>query len=90
MTKKPPKSLSVFALIGYQLFHGSLRHKCVLEPTTTISNQFNVHLVEWNTNEQPYTFQGAKLDHFWDTATSKRQRFIAYFNRNVQINTVNR
>ena len=33
--------LSVFALIGYQLFHGMLRRKCVLKPPLEIHNEFD-------------------------------------------------
>ena len=36
--------LSVFALIGYQLFHGMLRRKCVLKPTVEMHTEFDMTL----------------------------------------------
>ena len=40
--------LSVFALIGYQLFHGMLRRKCVLKPPLEIHNEFDYSLTMWD------------------------------------------
>uniref|UniRef100_S4RRT3 Sodium channel protein n=1 Tax=Petromyzon marinus TaxID=7757 RepID=S4RRT3_PETMA len=44
--------LSVFALIGLQLFMGNLRHKCILWP---IANQTNV--TEFNETAEPFNWE---------------------------------
>ena len=49
--------LSVFALIGYQLFHGMLRRKCVLKPTLELHDEFTVNLTRWKDIPEDYEYK---------------------------------
>lgn len=46
--------VSVFALIGYQLFHGTLRNKCVLIPGYIENGPDALYLADWNSSYATY------------------------------------
>ena len=70
-------SLSVFALIGYQLFHGSLRHKCVLKPQTEKSQDFSLWLLEWNVTENRYAYPvDSNVEQYLDDEYDYRGNYL--------------
>ena len=75
--------LSVFALIGLQLFMGNLRQKCVLMPPSLLSNHtFNASLHGNNTHSNnSWDFN---YDEYINNPGNKRQ--IVVLNYLLQIN----
>ena len=81
--KNSSESLSVFALIGYQLFHGSLRHKCVIQPNSTVAKAgfqnlaFKMLYSDWLFNQYLKTvLQNFRLELMvWDLGSVPNLKF---------------
>ena len=73
--------LSVFALVGLQLFMGHLRHKCVKNFTETIYEDYNGSL-PWEYNG---TFNSTMLDELWTQHINNNSKPIIF----LQLNRLN-